>query len=302
MHGGMGAVVLVSGCSTGIGRAVAERFAELGHVVVAGARDPSTLAGLRDLHSGRLHPIAWDVADTEATRRAVASTLERFGRLDVLVNNAGYGQMGPLVELTREEWRLQIETNVIGLADAAALAARLPGGMIEKRRGRIVNIGSILGRFSIPFSGAYSATKHAVEAVSDTLRLELAPFGIDVILVEPGPIHTAFTETARRTFEALLSRRNTPYEYLRTGIEARAEAARGMAMTADACAEAIVRAATRRRPPARLRITGVARTMFWVRRFLSDRLFDAMLKPRYGLSRPAPGNPRESSPSGPSRS
>jgi NAD(P)-dependent dehydrogenase (short-subunit alcohol dehydrogenase family) len=289
-------VVLVSGCSTGIGRAVAERFARAGHVVVAGARDPATLTEARALHPERLHPIDWDVADAASTRRAVEGTIGRFGRIDVLVNNAGYGQMGPLVELTREAWRRQIETNVVGLADAAALAARLPGGMIARRAGRIVNIGSILGRFSIPFSGAYSATKHAVEAISDTLRMELAPFGIDVILVEPGPITTVFTTTARRSLEEILARRDSPYEYLRPDLQARFDAPRGTAMSADSCAAIIVGAAMRRRPPTRLRMTGVARIMFWVRRLLSDRLLDALLKPRYGLDREAPGGPATSAP------
>jgi len=281
-------VVLISGCSTGIGRALAEGFASRGATVVAGARDPGTLADLVARHGDRLIPFAWDVADAEATRRAVAGVIAKHGRIDILVNNAGFGQMGPVVELSRDQWRRQLETNVVGLADATALAARLPGGMIDRRSGRIVNIGSILGRFSIPFSGAYSATKHAVEAISDTLRMELAPFGIDVILVEPGPIETAFTGTATRSLEPLLARGGSPYTYLRAQLEARANAPRSMSMTAEACAAIIVRAVTRRRPPTRLRITGVARMMFWLRRILSDRLIDAILKPRYGLNRPAP--------------
>jgi NAD(P)-dependent dehydrogenase (short-subunit alcohol dehydrogenase family) len=289
-------IVLISGCSTGIGRALAQRFAGIGRMVVAGARDPSTLEDLRALHPGRLHPIAWDVADAESTRRAVAGTLERFGRIDLLVNNAGYGQMGPLVELTRAQWREQLETNVIGLADATALAARLPGGMIERRGGRVVHIGSILGRFSIPFSGAYAATKHAVEAIADAQRMELAPFGIDVLLVEPGPIETSFTATARLKLRTLLARSDTPYEYLRAKLEERGASARPMAMSADACAAAIVAAATRRRPPARIRITALARVMFWVRRFAPDGLLDRLLKSRSGLSSPAP---RPTPPAGP---
>jgi len=271
----------------------------MGHVVVAGARDPSTLADLRSLFPERLHPIAWDVSDGASTRRAVAGTLERFGRIDLLVNNAGYGQMGPLVELTRAQWREQLETNVIGLADATALAARLPGGMIDLRRGRIVNIGSILGRFSLPFSGAYAATKHAVEAISDAQRMELSPFGIEVLLVEPGPIETAFTATAKRRFQAILSRVETPYEYLRSRLEERGAAPRSMAMTAEVCAAAIVTAATRRRPPARLRITALARIMYWTRGLIPDRVFDRLLKGRSGLSSPAPrATPPAGSPPG----
>ncbi|MBI3451158.1 MAG: SDR family oxidoreductase [Acidobacteria bacterium] len=281
-------VVLVSGCSTGIGRCLADRFAALGDTVVAGARNPCTLEDLAARHPGRLHPIAWDVADEEATRGAVASTIARFGRIDVLINNAGYGQMGPLVELSRDAWRRQLETNVVGLADAAAMAARLPGGMIERRAGRIVNIGSIVGRVSIPFGGAYAATKHAVEAISDALRMELAPFGVDVVLVEPGPIETAFTATAGGSMTEILARRDSPYEYLRDVLAERASSGRPMSMSADDCAGAIVRAVTRRRPPTRLRVTGLASLMFWLRRLLPDRAIDSILKPRFGLSGRAP--------------
>jgi len=281
-------VVLVSGCSTGIGRSLADRFARLGDTVVAGARNPRTLDDLAGRHPGRLHPIAWDVADADSNRSAVATTLARFERIDMLINNAGYGQMGPIVELSREQWRRQLETNVVGLADAAALAARLPGGMIERRSGRIVNIGSIVGRVCIPFGGAYAATKHAVEAISDALRMELGPFGVDVVLVEPGPIETAFTETARGSMAELLARRGTPYDYLRDKLAERAASGRPLSMSAEACAGAIVRAVTRRRPPTRVRITRLATLMFWLRRFLPDRAIDSILKPRYGLSGRAP--------------
>jgi len=281
-------VALVSGCSTGIGRAVAARLAENGCLVVAGARDPATLADLARGSPGSLHPIAWDVADAEATRRAVIGTIERFGRLDILINNAGYGQMGPIVELSRDQWRRQMETNVIGLADAAACAARAPGGMIERRRGRIVNISSILGRACIPFSGAYAATKYAVEAVSDTLRMELAPFGIQVVVVEPGPVVSSFSENARRTVREILERRDSPYEYLRSAIERRADASRRGFMPTEVCAGVIVRVATMRRPPARLLVTPLARIFLWLKRLLPDRALDAVLRRAYGLKGAAP--------------
>jgi len=285
---GSGSIVLISGCSTGIGRALALRLAAVGATVVAGARNTATLAGLAEAFPGRIEAIAWNVDDPAATREAVLGTLSRHGRLDVLVNNAGYGQFGPLVDLSREEWRRQFETNVVGLVDAAAIAARAPGGMIDRRRGLIVNIGSILGRFSVPFSGAYSASKHAVEAISDTLRLELRPFGIDVLLVEPGPVTTAFSATALRILEGHLSGGDSPYEYLRPVLEARASESRTGAIAAEACAAEIVRAVMRPRPPSRIRITRLARAAYWLRKLLPDRLFDALLVGRYGLNRPAP--------------
>lgn len=295
-------VALVSGCSTGIGRFVARRLAENGVLVVAGARRPETIADLAAGRPNDIHAIGWDVDDEEATKRAVTSTIERFGRIDILVNNAGYGQFGPVVELSREQWRAQLETNVVGLADAAALAARTPGGMIDRRSGRIVNVGSIVGRVAIPLSGAYCATKHAVEAISDAMRMELAPFGIDVVCVEPGPVKSSFPENARKTIAGILARRDSPYEYLRPSILERLESSAGMANPTEGCADAIVRVATMRRPPTRITVTPQARLLVWIRRLLGDRALDRILRRRYGLAQPAPlpktGSPRSSATSG----
>jgi NAD(P)-dependent dehydrogenase (short-subunit alcohol dehydrogenase family) len=281
-------VALVSGCSTGIGRQVARRLAEKGVTVVAGARNPSTVEDLAAGHREEIHPIAWDVTDPDATRRAVGGTIERFGALDILVNNAGYGQMGPLTELTRDDWRRQLETNVVGLADAAALAARSPGGMIDRRRGRIVNIGSIVGRMTLPFGGAYCSSKYAVEAVSDALRMELAPFGIDVVLVEPGLIRSAFKENAARTVARFHRLTDTPYEYVRPMMEERTRVSRQDGISSEACADVVVRVATMPRPPTRILVTPQARFYLWIKRLLPDRAFDALLRRRFGLKGPAP--------------
>jgi NAD(P)-dependent dehydrogenase (short-subunit alcohol dehydrogenase family) len=281
-------VALVSGCSTGIGREVARLLAAGGWTVVAGARDPSTLADLAAAHPESLHPVAWDLTDPDATREAVGSTIARHGAIDLLVNNAGYGQMGPLVEVSREEWRRQLETNVIGLADAAAIAARLPGGMIDRRRGRIVNIGSVVGLQTIPFGGAYCASKHAVEAISDALRMELAPFGIEVVLVEPGPVISRFGDTARASVASMLSRKGGPYEHLREMIVRRTQASQDRGMATAACGARIVRAATRPGPPTRLLITWQARAFILASMLLPRRALDAILKRGYGLHRRAP--------------
>lgn len=281
-------VILISGCSTGIGRALATQLAEQGHTVVAGARDPGTLAGPAAASRGRLHPIAWDVTDGASTHDAVAKTIAVHGRIDVLINNAGYGQMGPIVELTREEWRRQLETNVIGLADATSKAARLPGGMIDRRSGRIVNISSILGRATIPWSGAYSATKYALESISDALRMELAPFGIDVVVVEPGPIATSFTENARRSLERIVARGDSPWESVRAYLEERTQPQPDRSMSAEACARIIARTAVMPRPPTRVVITALARMLLWMKRLLPDRTLDALLRSRSGLRAPAP--------------
>ena len=288
MRGDRTGVALVSGCSTGLGHHVARLLGEAGWTVVAGARDPSTLRELAGRQPGRIHPLAWDVADPAATAAAVTGTIERHGAIDLLVNNAGYGQMGPVVDLGREEWRRQLETNVIGMADACALAARAPGGMISRRSGRIVNVGSIVGLLTMPFGGAYCASKHAVEALSDALRMELAPFGIAVVLVEPGPVISRFGDTARRSIEHLVSRSDSPYEYLREAIERRTGISQERGMSAEGCASRIVRAATRARPPARVRITWQARAALVARRLLPTPLLDALMKRTFGLNGPAP--------------
>jgi len=160
--------------------------------------------------------------------------------------------------------------------------------MIARRSGRIVNIGSIVGKVAIPFGGAYAASKHAVEAISDALRAELAPFGIDVVLVEPGPILSRFGENARATLAGVLDRRDSPYEYLRPRLETRAGASQRSGIPAEACARVIVRAALMRRPPTRVLVTGTARTALWAKRLLPDRILDALLRRRYGLAGPAP--------------
>lgn len=285
-------VALVSGCSSGIGRHVAARLAGRGFTVVAGARQVETLADLAAGHPARIDPISWDVTDAAATRAAVTGAIERHGRIDLLVNNAGYGQMGPIVDLDRDAWRRQLETNVIGLADAAALAARSPGGMIDRRAGRIVNIGSIVGRLTVPFGGAYSASKFAVEAISDALRVEMAPFGIEVVLVEPGPVISEFGRHARASIEPLLRRKDSPFEYMRAAIEARTGVSQQHGIPTEACAEVIARACTMRRPPTRVLVTPHARLYLWVKRLLPDRLFDALLRSRFGLSGPAPRTAR----------
>ncbi len=288
MSAGRPLVAVVSGCSTGIGHEVARLLAQRGHTVVAGARNPATLADLAAAHPGRVHPVAWDVTDDSSTRKAIRGAIERHGGIDILINNAGYGQMGPIIEVTREEWRRQLETNVIGLADAASEAARAPGGMIARRAGRIVNIGSIVGRVTLPLGGAYCASKHAVEAISDALRVELAPFGIQVVLVEPGPVISSFGENARRTVESMLARRDGPYEYLRAQIDKRTQVSQESGIAAAACAEVIVRVATMKRPPSRILVTPQARLALWARRLLPDSAFDALVRRRFGLGGTAP--------------
>jgi NAD(P)-dependent dehydrogenase (short-subunit alcohol dehydrogenase family) len=268
--------VLITGCSTGIGRAAAARLARAGHTVYASARQPGSLDELVALGC---RPLALDVCDEASMRAAVAEVERREGAVGVLVNNAGYGSEGPLEEIPLGEVRRQFETNLFGPIQLTQLV--LPG-MRRQRWGRIVNLSSMGGRLTLPGGGVYHATKYALEALSDALRFEVRGFGIDVVVIEPGAIKTRFGDTALARIRAL-GGEDSPYAGFRGAL---AEQIRGiyegpMAVFAgapDDVARAIERAITARRPPTRVPVTLGARVLMGLRRWLPDRAFDAMLR------------------------
>jgi len=277
--------VLITGCSAGIGRAAVETFARAGHQVSATARN---LAAIENLRSGNVRVLRLDVTDRESMRAAVEAA-RCWAPLDVLVNNAGYGQAGPLTELSQEEWLEQFQTNVFGLMELTKLVTNGPGGMIERRGGRIVMITSVVAHVATPFSGAYCATKFALRAISDTLRLELAPFGIQVVQVEPGPIRTRFADNAAARAARLLGRRDTPFEFLRPAIEGRTRRSQRGAAPASSVADAILRAAVARRPATRYPVTWQTRALKLTRSLLPDRALDLILARVFGLpTKPRP--------------
>lgn len=185
-------VVIITGCSTGIGRACVPYLAARGWHVIATARRFETI---RDLASENVDSLPLDVADESSRVNAIEEILKRTGRIDALVNNAAYSQSGPLAEVTLDEMRSQFETNLFGAFRLAQLA--LPH-LRKQRSGRIVNVSSVVGRMVFPFGGLYCASKWAMEAMSDTLRVELRPYGVAVSVVEPGGVVTQFTETSER--------------------------------------------------------------------------------------------------------
>jgi NAD(P)-dependent dehydrogenase (short-subunit alcohol dehydrogenase family) len=244
-----GQSILITGATSGIGRAAALRLARAGHLVLAGGRRPDALAALAAEARGRLEPVALDVTDP-ASVAAVRALVERRtgGRgLDVLVNNAGYALPGPLEALAERDLRQLFDTNVFGLL--AVTRAFVPA-MRERGQGRVVNVGSIMGRVAMPLLGAYNATKHAVAAMTETLRMELAPFGITVVLVEPGPVRTGF---ASRALAGLAPYRDpaSPYATALAGTEAAWARVYRFAPGPAPAGRAIVRAATTARPAAR---------------------------------------------------
>ncbi|MEP7368533.1 MAG: SDR family NAD(P)-dependent oxidoreductase, partial [Dermatophilaceae bacterium] len=187
--------VLISGCSSGIGAATAAALVGGGHTVYASARQPETLGVLEAMGC---HPLALDVTSESSMANAVKAIEMEHGHVGTLINNAGYGEYGPIEETDLERVRTMFETNVFGLARLTQLV--LPA-MRRSRAGRIVNIGSMGGRITFPVGGFYHATKYAVEAISDALRVEVKPFGIDVVLVEPGLVRTNFESRVSESLE-----------------------------------------------------------------------------------------------------
>ncbi|CAB4942249.1 unannotated protein [freshwater metagenome] len=238
--------ILVTGASSGIGRATTVQLAAKGHTVFAAARRTDRLEELARDTPGTIVPVTMDVCDQGSIDRAVAAVAEHApDGLDVLVNNAGYALTGPLETIAADAFRAQYATNVFGLFDVTR--AFLPA-MRRRRSGRVVNVSSLLGRMAIPGSGAYSGTKHAVEALSDALRMELRPFGVDVVVVQPG-----FTSTDIDTTRSMVDNAGTIPDYVRSerDITAYLAGAEHAGATAEQVASVLVRACLTDRPRAR---------------------------------------------------
>lgn len=276
---------LITGSSTGIGRATAERLAASGWTVYATARRVETI---QDLAARGCKVLALDVCDEGSMRAAVAAIEAAEGAVGVLINNAGYGQEGPIEEVPMAEIRRQFETNVFGLTRLTQLV--LPG-MRRQGWGKIVNLSSIGGRLTFPGGGFYHATKHAVEALSDALRFEVRGFGIDVVVIEPGPIKTRFGDTAINSLNGM-GATQSPYARFNQAVANKVrEAYEGpmgrLAAGPEAVAKVIEQALTASRPRTRYVVTAAGRFIVGLRRLLSDRAFDAFLRTQFEEPSPA---------------
>jgi len=262
---------LISGASSGIGAATALALLEAGYEVFAGARRAERLAPLAARGAGPLH---LDLTEEPSIAAAVETATARSGRLDVLVNNAGYAVCGALEDVPLAEARRQFEVNLFGLARLCQLAAPLMRG---QRSGKIVNVSSMGGKFGEPFAAWYHASKYALEGLSDCLRIELAPFGVDVILVEPGTIRTEFAAHAKESLLAA-SGASAYANYVRrhAAMLDRGEASR-VPTSPEGVARTIVKAISARRPNARYPTGGAARSMLFLRAVLTDRMFDRLM-------------------------
>lgn len=275
--------VVVTGCSGGIGRATAARLVSAGHTVYATARRPETLTNLAGLGC---RTMALDVTDEESIRSAVLVVEAEAGAVGVLVNNAGYSQSGPVETVAMDAVRRQFETNVFGPTLLTQLV--LPR-MRAQRWGKIVTIGSMGGRLTFPGGGYYHATKYALEALSDALRFEVAGFGIDVVLVEPGFIRTGFSEAAAGSMASGDGSRpdagieEDPYRAFTDGVLASTRTVYEGGLAArlgggpDAVAKVVLEAITADRPRARYPVTASARLLRALRLALPDRAWDAFL-------------------------
>jgi NAD(P)-dependent dehydrogenase (short-subunit alcohol dehydrogenase family) len=283
--------VLITGCSSGIGRATALRLAARGWTVYATARRPESIA---DLGAAGCRTLALDVTDESSMQAAVSEIEREHGAVGVLVNNAGYSQSGAIETVPMEAVRRQFETNVFGLVRLTQLV--LPR-MRAQGWGKIVNIGSMGGRLSFPGGGHYHATKHALEAISDAMRFELRGFGIDVILLEPGLITTEFGETATAGMSDVESSAEDPYATFNATVGAVTKGAYDGPMKLfgagpERVAKVIERAIGRSRPPARITITPSAKVTIALRRLLSDRAWDAAMRRQFPQPRQPPAAPR----------
>jgi short-subunit dehydrogenase len=264
-------IVLVTGATAGIGRMTALHLAKHGHHVIATGRKLPELAALKtEAGSLKLDTVALDVTSPASIAAAVSAvdSLTNGRGLDVLVNNAGFGVLGPTSEIGDSEMRRQYETNVFGLMNVTR--AFLPK-MIERRAGRVVNVSSVGGRITLPYFGVYNSTKYAVEALSDALRYELRPFGIDVSLIEPGIIRTNFEATA---VSGLGQFKTTPFAVAVEKYEEMSKFANRFASDPIVIAKAITRAVGARRPRARYVAPFSNHMIFVMSSLLPTRMWD----------------------------
>lgn len=284
-------VVLVTGATDGLGRAAAVALAERGYRVFAAGRSAAKRAQLAALARERglpLEAMEMDVREDLAVERAVGEVLARAGQIDVLINNAGIGYMAAVEELKLEDLRQQLETNLFGVLRVTQ--AVLPH-MRKRRSGRILMMSSVAGLVTPPTYGAYSSSKHALEGLTNALRLEVYPFGVEVVLIEPGYISTNFQETAKELAEGYIEAAgSSPYADIYAGAWKGANQARGSSKTTpEDCALVLLEAIEARRPRARYGVTALAHLARWAKRLLSDRMLDAVLRRKYGIVRAAPG-------------
>jgi NAD(P)-dependent dehydrogenase (short-subunit alcohol dehydrogenase family) len=270
--------ILITGCSSGIGAALARDFHQRGHRVYATARRKEALAALEALG---IHGLVLDVNDDASIAAALATVAQDGGHLDLLINNAGFSQVGAVVDLTRDDLRRQYETNVIAPAAVTAQAMPLLRAAVAKNGSAVVaNVGSIVGLFTTPFAAAYCSSKAAIHSLTDALRMELAPFGISVVSIQPGGVRSSFGQHAAA---AVRLPEGSIYRPVESGIRARAQASQQGATPAEEFAPPVVDALLRNPPPRVIRGGANSVRLPLLKRLLPAAMFDGKLTKMFGL-------------------
>jgi NAD(P)-dependent dehydrogenase (short-subunit alcohol dehydrogenase family) len=281
------ATVLITGGTDGLGKAAALLLARRGYRVFAAGRSPSKRQELEHIAQEErlpLHTLEMDVTDNASVAIGVELVLEKGGGIEVLINNAGLGYLAVVEELRLEDFRRQFEVNLFGVVRVTQ--AVLPH-MRARRKGRILMMSSVAGLVSPPTYGAYSSSKHALEGLSNSLRLELYPFGIDVILIEPGYIITNFQQIAKELAQSYSKMAKTsPYAQIYASAAAGSDRGRASSKTTpENCAQVILQAIESPHPKARYPVTPMAKWASFGKRILPDTLFDSILRKRFGITR-----------------
>lgn len=270
-------VALVTGPSSGIGEATAVKLREAGFTVYGAARRVERMTHLADLG---IVPIAMDVTDEDSMNSGVQRIIAERGRIDVLVNNAGYGSYGALEDVPMEEARAQFEVNVFG---AARLTQLVLPHMRSQRSGSIVNVTSMGGKLYTPLGAWYHATKYALEAISDCLRMEVQPFGIDVIVVEPGGIETEWSGIAAEKVRAVSSEGPYAAQGKAVADSLSSESNQKRSSPPELIGKTITKAVTAKRPKTRYAVGFGAKPLIFAHDILPDRAFDALIKRSVGI-------------------
>ena len=270
--------ILITGCSSGIGAALAREFAKRGHRVYATARRREALA---PLEAAGIHGLAMDVNDDSSIAAAFDTVKREAGQLDLLVNNAGFSQVGAVVDLTRDDLRRQYETNVIAPAIVTGQAIPLLRAAVASQGSAVVaNVGSIVGLFTTPFAAAYCSSKAAVHSITDALRMELRPFGIHVVSIQPGGVRSSFGDHAEA---AIRLPGNSIYKPVERGIRARAQAGQQHATPAEVFVVPVVESLLRSPPPRVIRGGENSVRLPLLKRLLPGAMFDSKLSKIFGL-------------------
>jgi NAD(P)-dependent dehydrogenase (short-subunit alcohol dehydrogenase family) len=271
--------ILITGATSGIGRHAALALATRGHRVFATGRRVEQLRALEVESGGRIEGLRVDVTDSASIDDLRAEVLRRTAGngVDVLVNNAGYGQLGAVLDIDDAAVRAQFETNVFGLL---TMSRAFTPDMIRRGKGRVIQVSSVGGRTTLPLFGVYNSTKYAVESLSDAMRVELARYGVDVVILEPGAINTGFNETASGTVTGGGLWDDTMRAWL--GLMKRVE---GRAATPDVTTRALIRAVEASRPKARYVAPWSEGFALGVLRALPTRWSDALFARVLGLHR-----------------